>query len=100
MADSLLSDGSVDELSPHSMDAANQNSSKHFSIGGPRTMDDFVEQGQTLCSFFDVASEHLQNIQLVDGVQLDVLTGKAVLLLYTSVAEGNHDAIANTQAAT
>jgi len=43
-----------------------------------------------LCSFLDFATEHLANIQLVDSVQLDVLTGKAVFLIYTEVVENSH----------
>eukprot|EP00928_Gymnodinium_smaydae_P073452 TRINITY_DN5665_c0_g1_i10.p1 TRINITY_DN5665_c0_g1~~TRINITY_DN5665_c0_g1_i10.p1 ORF type:complete len:1195 (-),score=200.52 TRINITY_DN5665_c0_g1_i10:102-3686(-) len=38
-------------------------------------------------TFMEIASEHLAHVQLIDGVQLDMLTGKAVFLLYSNVAE-------------
>lgn len=47
-----------------------------------------VSLGGLLANFTQVASEHLSNIQLVDTVHLDTLTGKAVFLSYTSVVEG------------
>jgi len=42
---------------------------------------------QNLTRFLEVASEHLANIQLIDSVNLDVLTGKAVFLMYTSAVD-------------
>merc|ERR1719253_2258062 len=42
---------------------------------------------QSLTSFLEVASEHLAQIQLVDSVNLDVLTGKAVFLMYAAAVD-------------
>jgi len=55
---------------------------------------------QGLTSFLDVASEHLAQIQLVDNVSLDVLTGKVVLLMYTASVDSARapDAVQSEQA--
>merc|ERR1712217_572229 len=40
-----------------------------------------------LVTFLEVAAGNLSDIQLIDSVHLDVLTGKATFLLYTSAVD-------------
>jgi hypothetical protein len=42
---------------------------------------------QRLTSFLEVVSDNLAQIQLIDSVNLDVLTGKAVILMYTAAVD-------------
>merc|ERR1711959_22201 len=42
---------------------------------------------QCLTSFLEVVSDHLAQIQLIDSVNLDVLTGKVFFLVYTAAVD-------------
>lgn len=42
---------------------------------------------ESLTSFLEVASDHLAQIQLIDSVNLDVLTGKVSFLAYTATVD-------------
>jgi hypothetical protein len=42
---------------------------------------------RNMTTFLDIASEHLANIQIVDSVNMDVLTGKATFLMYVGEVE-------------
>jgi hypothetical protein len=45
------------------------------------------KKAQDLTTFLEVASEHLSHIQLVDCVNMCVLTGKVVFLMYSAAVE-------------
>jgi len=57
-------------------------------------------KGKCLTSFMEVASDHLAQIQLIDSVNLDVLTGKVSFLMYTAAVDSARapDADASVQA--
>eukprot|EP00415_Alexandrium_ostenfeldii_P003822 UN3822 len=71
----------VDQASSNTADFKDTRKSATIASSAP------VSTGGLLTNFQHVASEHLSNIQLVDTVHLDPLTGKVVLLLYTSIVE-------------
>merc|ERR1712070_372851 len=73
----------TDALDVTQVDLANKPSKSDQSHGHWKP-----SQGvQCLTSFLEAASEHLAQIQIVDSVNLDVLTGKAVFLVYTAAVD-------------